>query len=146
MLYVELFCWNAIIGHLMCHHVKFILHGTHLPIISTGARCLMSMCDYCGYGNTVKLQSDWCRSVQNAGITPCIACHQTLPPPPPPPPPRLRVWLHDTRQSIGGGLLLLLLVCVPVSSLVPRPHLQNEGKGSGELGLNPQFSVYGARK
>ena len=28
-------------------------------------------------------------------------------------------------------------------SLVPRPHPQKEGKGSGELGLNYRFSIYG---
>ena len=29
---------------------------------------------------------------------------------------------------------------------LPRPHPQKEGKGSGELGLNPQLSIYGARR
>ena len=87
------------------------------------------------YGNVVKLQSDWCCSVQSAGTTPCIACHQTL---------SGSGSARLGNHRIGVGLLLLLLVCVPVSSLnVPRPHPQNEGKGSGELGLNPQFSVYG---
>ena len=30
-----------------------------------------------------------------------------------------------------------------IISVVPRPHPQKEGKGSGELGLNPRSSIYG---
>ena len=44
------------------------------------------------YGNAVKLQSDWCRPVQGAGTTPCIASHQTLS-------PRVRVWLRETSGT-----------------------------------------------
>ena len=33
-----------------------------------------------------------------------------------------------------------------VGSLVPRPHPQKEGKGSGELWLNPRFSLYGVHR
>ena len=46
------------------------------------------------YGNAVKLQSDWCCSVQSAGTTPCIASHQTLS-------PCIRVWLCETSTLYG---------------------------------------------
>ena len=44
------------------------------------------------YGNEEKLQSDWCRSVQNGRTTPRIASHQTLS-------PRVRVWLRETNAE-----------------------------------------------
>ena len=93
----QLFCWNAIIGRFTWRHVRFILRGARLPIISKGARCLMTMRDIVearDYGNAVKLQSDWCRSVQDAGTTPCIASHQTLS-------PCIRVWLRETSHCHG---------------------------------------------
>ena len=42
--------------------------------------------------------------------------------------------------------VLLSLTSVAGRSLVLRPHPQKEGKGSGELGLNHRFSVYGMRQ
>ena len=46
------------------------------------------------YGNEEKLQSDWCRSVQNGRTTPRIASHQTLS-------PRVRVWLRETNVILA---------------------------------------------
>ena len=49
-------------------------------------------------GNKEKLQSDWCRSVQNGITTPCIASHQTLS-------LCVRVWLHETRYTLTAHVL-----------------------------------------
>ena len=82
--YTELFCWNAIIGYFTWHHVKFILRvRTCLSFqrarnVNDNAFIIVEAHDY---GNEVKLQYDWCRSVQSARTTPCIASHQTLSPP-----------------------------------------------------------------
>ena len=91
--------WLAVHGVVMhmleCNkwpvYLKFILHGVHLPIISKGARCLMQcgiIAEACDYGNTEKLQSDWCRCVQPGTTTQYIASHRILS-------PHVRFWLHE---------------------------------------------------
>ena len=53
------------------------------------------------------------------------------------------VYNHSSYHNQSIFLYFMEIHWKP--SLVPRPHLQG-GKGSGELGLNPWFSLYGTRR
>ena len=47
LLYMELFCWNAIIAVLCDVMLDFILRGAHLPTTLIGTRCLTTTRNYC---------------------------------------------------------------------------------------------------
>ena len=47
--YTDLCCWNAIIGRLRDVTFGFILRGARLPITLIGARCLMTLRNYCNH-------------------------------------------------------------------------------------------------